>query len=63
MILPQIPRQIARGRRRKHEQGVDDHQTDPAHRQRHDNSDRDGKERFIALCRNAARGGQLRVAL
>ena len=54
MILPQIPRQIARGRRWEHEQGVDNHQADPTHCQRHNDGDCDGKERFIALRRHAA---------
>ena len=61
MVLPQVPRQIARGCRRQDEQGIDDHQAHPAHGQRYDDSDGDGKERFIALRRHAARGGQLRM--
>ena len=61
MILPQIPRQIARRGCREHQQRVDDHQPHPAHRQRYDDGDGDGEERLVALRRNAAGGRQLRV--
>jgi len=61
VVFAQVPRDVARGGGGQDEQGVDDHEADPAHGERHDDRDADREERLVARGRDAARGRERRV--